>query len=462
MIGLGFTFELGRYHATPWGRHVNDGAVEWPPAPLRILRALFAVSRQHAELQPSRVGIDRALSALVAADPPRYVLPASAESHTRHFLPLTTRGKSALVLDGFRAVPVDQPLEVWWSLELATGERVALAECTRRLGYLGRSEAVCRVELLQEPAPTTWHAAPAASADAPAHGEPIDLLCPDGDAALEVLAADVGAMQKARRRLPTGTRLAAYVRSEPRAAGSSPNDERPPSPTIALFRLVGGSRPGLREAVLVTDRLRAAAQARYGALRGGASSPVLSGRDGQHPRSDQHRHAHYLALADPGSRRVDRLVVWAPEGLGPAEVAALASVRRLAGYGFDDPLDVALAAAASEHELRLPELLGPARRWQTSTPFVLVRHPKRRADVVRDGPEDQVRRELELRGLPDAQVRLLQGAWHEFRRSRPSRSALTAPGAFGVELEFGAPLTGPLVLGALCHFGLGRFRPVAE
>ena len=27
------TFPGGQYHATPWGRHVNEGAVEWPPSP---------------------------------------------------------------------------------------------------------------------------------------------------------------------------------------------------------------------------------------------------------------------------------------------------------------------------------------------------------------------------------------------------------------------------------------------
>ena len=32
----------GRFHATPWGRHVNEGAVEWPPSPWRFLRATGA------------------------------------------------------------------------------------------------------------------------------------------------------------------------------------------------------------------------------------------------------------------------------------------------------------------------------------------------------------------------------------------------------------------------------------
>ena len=42
MTVLELRFPAGRYHATPWGRHVNEGAVEWPPSPWRIVRALIA------------------------------------------------------------------------------------------------------------------------------------------------------------------------------------------------------------------------------------------------------------------------------------------------------------------------------------------------------------------------------------------------------------------------------------
>ncbi|HXF72700.1 MAG TPA: type I-U CRISPR-associated protein Cas5/Cas6, partial [Actinomycetota bacterium] len=32
----------GRFHATPWGRHVNEAALEWPPSPWRLVRAVAA------------------------------------------------------------------------------------------------------------------------------------------------------------------------------------------------------------------------------------------------------------------------------------------------------------------------------------------------------------------------------------------------------------------------------------
>ena len=39
---LAIRFPLGRYHANPWDRAVNEGATEWPPSPWRLLRALVA------------------------------------------------------------------------------------------------------------------------------------------------------------------------------------------------------------------------------------------------------------------------------------------------------------------------------------------------------------------------------------------------------------------------------------
>ena len=42
MFALAFRFPADRYHATPWGRNVNEADVAWPPEPWRLLRALIA------------------------------------------------------------------------------------------------------------------------------------------------------------------------------------------------------------------------------------------------------------------------------------------------------------------------------------------------------------------------------------------------------------------------------------
>ena len=66
-VTLKLTFPGGRYHATPWGRHVNEGVPEWPPSPWRLLRALVAVwKRTCPDLTQEQV--QPVLAALVSRD----------------------------------------------------------------------------------------------------------------------------------------------------------------------------------------------------------------------------------------------------------------------------------------------------------------------------------------------------------------------------------------------------------
>src|SRR5271169_5311003 len=84
MTTIRLVFPSGRFHATPWGRHVNEGVPEWPPSPYRLLRGLYdAWKRKRAEWPESRV---RPLLALLASAPPCFLLPPATASHTRSFL----------------------------------------------------------------------------------------------------------------------------------------------------------------------------------------------------------------------------------------------------------------------------------------------------------------------------------------------------------------------------------------
>src|SRR5260221_2417249 len=70
MIAIGLRFLSGRFHATPWGRHVNEGAVEWPPAPWRLLRSLIATCKTRLDDLISRNDAEAILRAL--AEPPAF------------------------------------------------------------------------------------------------------------------------------------------------------------------------------------------------------------------------------------------------------------------------------------------------------------------------------------------------------------------------------------------------------
>src|ERR1035441_5377863 len=80
------SFPAGRFHGTPWGRHVNEGAVEWPPSPWRLLRALIATWHLKAQddILPE---ILKSLITSLAGVMPSYRLPEASLGHTRHFMP---------------------------------------------------------------------------------------------------------------------------------------------------------------------------------------------------------------------------------------------------------------------------------------------------------------------------------------------------------------------------------------
>src|SRR6202035_5349101 len=101
MVLIELTFPAGRYHATAWGRHVNESVPEWPPSPYRLVRALYdAWKRKRSEWEEARVS--RVLSSLSAV-PPLYLLPDATVSHTRSFLSKNERDPQSktLIFDGF-------------------------------------------------------------------------------------------------------------------------------------------------------------------------------------------------------------------------------------------------------------------------------------------------------------------------------------------------------------------------
>lgn len=464
MVGLGFTFELGRFHANPWGSHVNDGAVEWPPSPWRVLRALYAASRFDTRLAAIRPALDRGALALARADLPVYELPCSRAAHTRHYVPssswLPSRPKeSDRILDAFRAVDPASEVRIWWNLDLPADEADALALAARSLSYLGRSESVCTARFVTGAGPSTVTARPVDDADLEADGDVVDLLSPAPQCELNQLTIDIGSLRDARLLIPPGTRMASYVVS-PDGASIPSARVTPQRPTIALIRVHGSRRPAFSEAVAVGQALRSAALSRYGDVHPDRpSSPVLSGKAGAGARPDQHAHAHYLTLPDPERRRVDHVVVWAPEGLGPGEVRAIASVDHISIRDLGSP-KTALVALGATDSVDLPRLVGPASRWISLTPFGLVRHPKVRGGRLVDDVADQVTRELLHRGFPaPSLVETVSGSWHRFRSSRTGQSRLQRARVHGVRLGFDEPVRGPLALGALSHFGLGLFTP---
>ncbi|MCC6222188.1 MAG: type I-U CRISPR-associated protein Cas5/Cas6 [Thermoleophilia bacterium] len=239
--------------------------------------------------------------------------------------------------------------------------------------------------------------------------------------------------------------------SEEGAIAPSRREERE---QLLVFRLESERPPFFADAIFVCEAFRRRLLGAAGRRLGADAIPAkLSGKrpNGTDARDD-HNHIHVLA-ASGDEHLVDSLAVFCLAGLSPAEVSLVRSVT----------LPALLGAAIRLVPTSDPRFSRPTRLFRSHTPFLPVRHPKRRGGALRDTPAEQVAEELRRRGLPaPVAVRPVDGPWASFRTLRRAKQgAFPHLGAHGFELEFGEPVHGPIALGRNSHFGMGLFLPVS-
>ncbi len=237
-------------------------------------------------------------------------------------------------------------------------------------------------------------------------------------------------------------------------AGASRPTRRSSCPLeqLLVFRLESERPPLLADAIVVCEVFRRRLLGVASRWLGADAIPAkLSGKrpNGEDARDD-HRHVHVLAASGDGDV-IDSLAVFCPAGLTPAEVALVRSVT----------LPALLGAAIRLVPVSDGRFSRPARVFRSHTPFLPVKHPKRRGGVLRDTPAEQVVTELRRRGLPDPiAVTPIDGPWASFRMlRRAGQGAFPHLGAHGFEIEFAEPVQGPIAIGRNSHFGMGLFLP---
>src|SRR5208283_2959666 len=188
VIAIAVSFLSGRYHATPWGRHVNEGAPEWPPSPWRLLRGLVATWKRKLSELP-QLEVEAILKTL--STPPEFYLPSASVAHSRHYMPWFKKGPldKTLVVDAFVAVPREAELVIIWpERELNAPHREKLARLLEHLNFLGRAEAWCTARLLDyaegATVPDKVNCRPLSDTKARPDGyEVVRILCVDPDLA---------------------------------------------------------------------------------------------------------------------------------------------------------------------------------------------------------------------------------------------------------------------------------------
>lgn len=481
MLAVRFTFVAGTYHATPWNRSANEGVTEWPPSSWRLLRALIYTWKKKC---PDVID-ERTARSLISklAEPPEYSVPPATPSHTRQYMPWDknwkkSEGSTTLVLDSFLSLsPGDSLVAVWRGVELNGEERSALDELLSRMTYLGRAESWCVAEVVDDEVPEMNCRPSVSQNDAASDLYPVMLLSPTLPLELDTLLVETREMRSEGFIQPPGSRWVRYTLEEREAPVTSAARRGRARPArAAYFELTGTVLPLVTETLAFAERARSALQSCYGRLNDGGASELFSGKGADGAPLRGHEHARYLPVDRDGDRRIDHLVIYtsSENGFPDLEQEALGSLRYIKGREGHYDIDLALLHLGDEESCRAP-VFEESTAWVSSTPFLLVRHPKVRGPAndkrLIDGPTDQVRLELERRGFPppvkveELPFRTASGRrvrWMEFDRWRKKRKQPPVSRAFGFRLQFPEPVRGPLTLGFYCHYGMGMFLPAGE
>lgn len=406
-------------------------------------------------------------------------------AHLRHYMPpcdyrSVGKPEKTLTFDSFAVFDSQLPVYMKWDVELSRDATEALGELVANLSYLGRSESICNAALVSEIDNSRLVSWSTTRVDTRTD---VEILCANRDFSLTDLCRSTTAIKKDRKPIPDGSYSVSYTKVDI-ATGEESSDRSPsvantgsatswqPAYTAVRLAVHPRPRPTIAHAVAVGDLLRRTVLRKHMNMakqKHEVSSEVLSGkmRSGTHNRG-KHRHAHYLALTQddrpgPGAP-VDSLIVWAPAKLGSDELAALTEIKWLKGGPVASAVPrfaVAVAGFGDVNEIA-PEIVGPSSLWISRTPFAPGRHNRKLA--WNEHVRDEIKRELtEYRDLPaPASVEVLEKEDpRQYRRYRlpPKESLKDSRRATMVSIQFDNPVKGPIVLGALSHFGLGMFIP---
>ncbi len=141
MFALFFDFPVRHYHATAWGRHVNEADIAWPPEPWRILRALISSYwRKGGCRNWSEEQLASLIDVLAETTPVFYLPEESIHSFTQHYMPISN--KKSLIFDAFAYLPKEANIVVGWAnVNLDSNDLAMAEELVAGISYLGRAES---------------------------------------------------------------------------------------------------------------------------------------------------------------------------------------------------------------------------------------------------------------------------------------------------------------------------------
>jgi CRISPR-associated protein Csb2 len=475
MITLRIEFIAGQLHAPPWTDGTNF-EIEWPPAPWRLLQAL--ANGWYRTGSPERDIFLKLLDRLIT--PPVYYLPRATTGNTCHRR-MGVRPTEAVgppePLDSFIALDRDietltRAYAVWTTCDLVGKESELLSRSCDAITDLGSARSSCSVHVSELGIPNKDLVLIDLESRTTSTGPTVSRLAPDKSARGEQLLSALLAPNRKLTRTTTRPQNVEHAGPSIHAPVIKIRYRIPPDflmvreqyqrkermhdvfgPTLLRFTLGSGRRTGknppLTDTIIIAECLRAAAIERLSRREGEPATLRLAGKDLDGAPARGHGHPYFLPISRHASGQIDGIDVWFPSGCTFPEYKAVTSLTTLyvrRAYSEDFPLAF-LGTIDRER----------ASTWRTATPVVLDRFPKYRDGRLVDSPVEQVARMVNRTIGEYARVEVSDAA--PTYRKRRWRKRLPPLPVVTASLHFERPIEGPIALGRLAHFGLGRFEP---
>lgn len=516
-FSISIEFLARRYHATPWNHQVNEGIVEFPPSPWRILRALVSAYYKMPEQPPRQVMCE--LVTLLAAKHPSYVLPNYTEAHTRHYMPIRKEGRNTTtrVFDTFYLI--QDKLQVIWTLDLHIAQIELLQKLCRQVSYLGRAESWAELTVVQNVNISKCNAflfenqnldidkhytqkllVPLCSEALRGFNLALTSLAPPAkrgkvkwclpNDVLEALTLDINELHSSGWNGIPGAEWVTYVIE--RTLLASPSLQKIETApfnklgeiNLARYKIVSNVLPNFTEAISVGERLHQALISQFDKLHKLRDNSehqnisIFTGRDLDGIPLKNHHHAWYFSEKN-NNGKIDHVLVYAKQGFSSEAINALQNINALWGRK-SQRLEMQLVWLGNTRQYAKFEsasIVSESQKWQNITPLVLPRFPKcyrngepkidPNTELQIDGAEHQVRKLLMHLGFPHEQNLVKVQELTEIqnnqyiRRQRYNGGGSKGPSrGYWFELNFSEPQTGPIALGYAAHYGLGLFVPI--
>jgi CRISPR-associated protein Csb2 len=439
------------YHATPWNRQVKEGAVEFPPSPARILRALLSSYYSNStKYNETEIGD---LLCRLGNTLPTYFVPRSVYGANRQLVPVlppkefvrSNRPYCQETQDAF--LKIVDPLFIYWDLEFSELEVEIIKSLLADICYMGRTESTCLMNVVSD-YPSKPNCYPQTNGKQSLMT--FTQLTPEN--AIELVGVDTRTIKASRSNGAKNTQWVNY---------SQPKYSKVNISTLKVISNINFVRFSInpKDPVPATNSYKIANYI-HQRLASYTRHPTLIGCDDDGMRVGQ-GDGHLFIL--PETNRfgtIEFISCYAPEGF---DIEAIMDLAKLPVKAPQLNMLLVQNGAAPDYERVLP-WWGKSTIWQTATPLFLPRSiTRKRNGTFVNSVSDQIELMLGWRGINTAfKVKAFANPRSHWQSLKTCAETPQSDIGLGVQIEFEIPIEGFLSLGKFSHFGFGQFLPVVS